>query len=282
MQIRHFTAEQVIDPAIEAYYRIHKTSNNVRMLHNHEYYELHCVLKGTLKHAFADGTSQHLPVGSLLFIRPDDVHVCLAGSEEECEYINIAYSVDTVNALLHFLGKGYQPERLLASPYPPLYLLSESERKQFLHQFERIAAMPVGKKEGIKTGLRSILVGSLTQYFSTYTEARESDAPEWLTNVYGEMFKKDNFVGGPERMVELSGKSHHHVCREFKKYFQMTPTDFINSLRLNYAANMLAYSSQSVMDIAMDLHFYNLSYFHQLFKGRFGMSPVKYRKRQGT
>jgi AraC family cel operon transcriptional repressor len=281
MQIRHFTADQVIDPAIEAYYRIHKTNSNVRMLHNHEYYELHCVLKGTLKHAFADGTSQHLPIGSLLFIRPDDVHVCLAATEEECEYINIAYSVESMDALLHYLGKGFQPERLLASPYPPLYLLTETERRQFLHQFERIAAMPLERKEQIKTGLRSILMDCLTHYFSTFTDSVDSDAPEWLTTVYGEMFKKDNFILGTERMVEICGKSHHHVCREFKKYFQMTPTDFINSLRLNYAANMLAYSSQSVMDIAMDLHFYNLSYFHQLFKSRFGMSPVKYRKRQG-
>lgn len=280
MKVKLFTAAQVIDPIIEAYYRIHNTSSNVRVLHTHEYYELHCVLKGSLKHSFADGTSQDLPVGSLLFIRPEDEHVCLAATEEECEYINIAYSRGTLQELFGYLGKGFFPERLLATPYPPVYVLSETERRQFEHEFDGIASLPLGQKERIKTQLRLLLVNCLLKYFYTLLEYEGPQIPEWLSRAYDEMHKKDNFILGSERMIELSGKSHHHLCREFKKYFQQTPTDFINNLRLNYAANMLSFSNQSVMGIAMDLNFYNLSYFHHVFKKQFGMSPVKYRKGQ--
>jgi AraC family cel operon transcriptional repressor len=278
MQIRYFTAAQIIDPDIEAFYRVNSTSSNIRTLHTHEYFELHFVIKGTLKHSFADGTSHNLPVGSLLFIRPQDVHVCLQATEEECEYINIAYSIATLQELFSFMGKGYRSERLLESRYPPMYCLTEVERLQFLRSFEQLAALPPDQKELIKTQLRSLLMECLLHCFPAQPLTEPTGAPSWLLEVYYEMYKKENFVLGTARMVELSGRSHHHLCREFKKYFQMTPTDYVVSLRLNYASNMLAYSSQSVTDIAMDLNFHNLSYFHQRFKKQFGVSPGKFRK----
>ncbi|MDF2921312.1 MAG: AraC family transcriptional regulator [Paenibacillaceae bacterium] len=280
MEIVHFTAAQIIDREKGFFYRILNTSSNVRTLHTHEYYELQCVIKGTLKHSFADGTTHHLPVGSFLLIRPEDVHVCRAATEEECEFIMIVYSVETLQELFSYLGKGFRPERLLESQYPPVYSLSEVERLHFLHSFQQVAALPLDQQELIKTLLRSLLMEFLLLCFPVQPLLEERGEPEWLREVYYEMQKKDNFILGTQRMVELSGRSHHHLCREFKRYFQQTPTDYIIGLRLNYAANLLIHSSKSVTDIAMDLHFQNLSYFHQRFKRQFGMSPAQFRKGQ--
>jgi AraC family cel operon transcriptional repressor len=193
-------------------------------------------------------------------------------------HINIAYSIETLQELFRFLGWGYRSERLLESRYPPTYYLSVVERQQFLQSFEQLASLPLDQKELIKTQLRALLTECLLRCFPAQLLKEETGAPLWLLEVYDEMYKKENFILGTERMVELSGKSHHHLCREFKKYFQLTPTDYINNLRLNYASNMLACSLQSVTDIAMDLNFHNLSYFHQLFKKKFGVSPANFRK----
>lgn len=278
MGVRYFTAAQIIEQEIGVFYRLLNTSSNVRNLHTHEYYELHCVIKGTLKHTFADGTSHLLPIGSFLFIRPADVHVCLPAGEEECEYINIAYSIETMQDLFHYLGKGFRSERLLESKYPPVYHLSEVDRLHFLRSFEQVAALPLDQKELIKTLLRSLLMEFLLRCFPVQPLMEERGEPDWLRSVYYEMQKKENFVLGTERMVELSGKSHHHLCREFKKYYRQTPTDYILGLRLNYTANLLICSMKSVTDIAMDMNFHNLSYFHQRFKSQFGMTPARFRR----
>jgi AraC family cel operon transcriptional repressor len=262
MQIRHFTAAQIIDPDISAYYRVHSTFNNVNTLHTHEYFELHFVSKGTLKHAFADGNSHEHSTGTLLFIRPEDVHVCLSADGGECQYINLAFSSDTVQELFQFIGQPFCSARLLGSYYPPTIRLTESESHQFLHRFEKIAVLPIH---------------AVVRYFIAFEQTDSSHTPKWLIQLHDEMQKKENFIQGSKRMAELAGVSHHHLCREFKRYYHMTPTAFLNHLRLNYAANMLAYSFTSVTDIALDLNFNNLSHFHHLFKQHYGSTPLKFR-----
>jgi AraC-type DNA-binding domain-containing proteins len=277
MQIRHFTAEQVINPDISAYYRIHSTNNNVNSLHTHEYFELHFVIKGTLKHAFADGNCHEHATGTLLFIRPEDVHVCLSADGEECQYINLAFSRESVHELFEFIGYPFCSTRLLESYYPPTIRMTRSETQQFLHRFEKIAVLPIHESRNIKAQLRSLLAEAVIRYFTVYDYAESSDTPPWLAQLYEEMQKKENFIQGPKRMAELANISHHHLCRQFKKYYHVTPTDFLNNLRLNYAANMLAYSLHSVTDIALDLNFNNLSHFHHLFKKHYGSTPLKFR-----
>lgn len=93
------------------------------------------------------------------------------------------------------------------------------------------------------------------------------------------MEKKENFTEGLARMQELAGKSHEHICREFKKRLNITPTEFINSLRLNYAKNLLMNSDESIIDIAMEAGFGNLSHFYHLFRKQYNISPSDFRKK---
>lgn len=75
----------------------------------------------------------------------------------------------------------------------------------------------------------------------------------------------------------MSGKSLAYLCRAFQAELGKTPTEFVNSLRLNYAANMLAQSDSDVLTISMDAGFGNLSHFHHLFKAQYGQTPRTYR-----
>lgn len=62
-----------------------------------------------------------------------------------------------------------------------------------------------------------------------------------------------------------------------KKYYGVTVTEFINDLRLNYAANMLKNSNMSILDICYDCGFDNTSYFHRKFKEKYDVTPLKFR-----
>ena len=58
-------------------------------------------------------------------------------------------------------------------------------------------------------------------------------------------------------------------------------TSFINYLkdyRLTMAARLLQSSDSSVLNIAAEVGFDNLSYFNRAFKEKFGVTPLKYRK----
>ena len=54
--------------------------------------------------------------------------------------------------------------------------------------------------------------------------------------------------------------------------------DYLNDYRLVMAERLLRSSDNSVLEIAVQSGFDNLSYFNRIFKRKYGTSPGKYRK----
>ncbi len=81
-----------------------------------------------------------------------------------------------------------------------------------------------------------------------------------------------------EQLAEVSHMSEGHFCRLFKKYTFKTPVQYINSLRLTTAADLLLESSRKEIDVAMDVGFNSLSYFIDMFKQSMGCTPTEFRR----
>lgn len=83
-------------------------------------------------------------------------------------------------------------------------------------------------------------------------------------------------------LSSLCDFSEYHFMRFFKKHMGMTCIDYINNYRLDLSATLLREKPASIMNIAMDTGFHNISYFNKLFKKKFGMTPSEYRKFSAT
>ena len=55
-------------------------------------------------------------------------------------------------------------------------------------------------------------------------------------------------------------------------------TEYLNDYRLTMAARLLKSSDESILMIAEESGFDNLSYFNRIFKRKYGVSPGSYRK----
>ena len=64
----------------------------------------------------------------------------------------------------------------------------------------------------------------------------------------------------------------------FKKLYNVTPTQYIISLRLQTAVKLLNESNMSIGEIAELSGFSDLYYFSKIFKAKFGLSPKEYRR----
>lgn len=113
-----------------------------------------------------------------------------------------------------------------------------------------------------------------------FIDRNSSEIPLWLQEVCSAMGNKENFQKGIQAMKALSGKSHEHLCRVFKKYCNDTPTNYINEIRLNYSANLLSNTNIDILDISLESGFESLSHFYSLFKKNFGVTPLKFRQKQ--
>lgn len=67
------------------------------------------------------------------------------------------------------------------------------------------------------------------------------------------------------------------LSREIKRRTGRTYTELTQERRLQQAAWLLEHTRQRISDIAASVGYENVSYFHRIFRKRFGLSPKKYR-----
>lgn len=78
----------------------------------------------------------------------------------------------------------------------------------------------------------------------------------------------------------------HYSPAQFRRLFgelmQMSPSDYISSVRINAAKTLLRTTSRRISDIAADTGFFDHSHFIRTFKRIVGKTPAKYRKENLT
>jgi YesN/AraC family two-component response regulator len=67
------------------------------------------------------------------------------------------------------------------------------------------------------------------------------------------------------------------LSRMIKKHSGKTFTELMQVKKLNQAAFLLRTTKMTVSDIGNSVGYDNLSYFHRIFKKKFGMSPKNFR-----
>jgi len=276
MKVIYLKTVDLIDPETEIHYAYHKSLGEITFPHNHDFFEIFLITKGKALHKI-NGKEEILDEGTMVFIRPDDTHYYERSGNENCELINIAFPSITIKQLFEYFGEGYQAKRLLSVKHPPALKLSLVEKEIIVSRFARLNTLSRGNKSKIKTELRILLAEIFSKYFAEDKQEGKEDVPAWLNKLRTEMKYKDNFITGISRMYELASRSPEHLSRSLKKYYKETPTEFINKLRLNYAANLLVNSDEDITAIALDSGFENLSHFYHLFKKNFGISPKEFR-----
>lgn len=109
--------------------------------------------------------------------------------------------------------------------------------------------------------------------------SREREQPDEI------MVRLRQYVGlhYPERidaknLAEQAFCSVPNLYRLFRKYFNATPANYVNSVRLENAAAMLENGDESVTEIAQRTGFGDAAYFSKLFKAYFSVSPITYRR----
>lgn len=84
----------------------------------------------------------------------------------------------------------------------------------------------------------------------------------------------------PEERLENIGLTPRRMTEIFKQEYHMTPKEYVNSLRLRTAMQMLGQTDEKVIDVACAAGFTSLSAFNRFFKKQMGQTPSEYRKNQ--
>ena len=119
----------------------------------------------------------------------------------------------------------------------------------------------------------------MSMYFSAFAPDSLDKIPKWLIETCNQMRKTENFSEGISAMVRINGKTYRHLSRTLNQFYGKTVTEYINTLRLNYATNLLSQTNFSITKIAMECGFSSTNYFNTGYKKRFGTTPKEVRKK---
>ena len=251
-------------------YRIHtrKILENIRP-NGRADYQLIYIASGKM-HLVLHGKKQTVPKGNMILFRPGEPQNYSIHAEDRSETFWV-----------HFTGN--QVESILADYDIPqgknIFFtgISHNYKWLFLQMIQELQLKRTHFKDTMPLHLKLLLL-----YISRTDENGQLITAELLDEVENAMhYFNNNFHS--QIVIEDYAKQHNMTpcwfIQNFKKITGTTPMQYIVSLRINNATNLLDDTEYSIEKIANSVGYDNALYFSRLFRKHVGMSPREYRKR---
>lgn len=239
-------------------------------LHTHDFYELFYICKGKSLHEINSST-QLLTKGALVFIRPKDVHKFDFFNNYDMHIISCGVEETLIEYAFRYLE---MDKSIIDAPLlPPAITLEGAAFSNMEAKLDLLDSKAAGKER--RTYFLSLLP-ELIYLFCSESEPLKDPLPFWLATLLSEMSEPENFISGLPAMLQLAHFSQEHLTREFRKHLHMTPTEFINAKRINYAASLLLEHKYDILDVCYMSGFHNLTYFYKIFKKHYHCTPKEF------
>jgi AraC family transcriptional regulator of adaptative response / methylphosphotriester-DNA alkyltransferase methyltransferase len=100
---------------------------------------------------------------------------------------------------------------------------------------------------------------------------------EWITQIVQWIEAHYMETLSLDKLAELFHGSPYHLHRTFKRIKGITPSEYIQQIRMEKAMKALKGTDLTVMEIATAVGIPNAAHFATLFQKRTGLTPTKYR-----
>lgn len=255
--------------------------------HWHDEVELIVIKKGKGQ-VMLDLQTHTVTEGEMVLILPGHLHSISEVPGHSMEYENILFLPSLLTGLAGDLCTQQYLAPLFAGDLRVTSIFDANisyyaEYCQLIHTIDTLCSEePLGYQLGIK--------GLLYQFFFLLVQNAEKDSRPLPERKSFQKLKtiikyiEDHYASSVtiEDMAQITYYSKSHFMKFFKTNMGMGFTEYLNNYRLTIAARLLRSSDDSVLDIAEQCGFGNLSYFNRLFKRKYGDSPRHYRKGTGT
>lgn len=263
----------IINPDTQMHYALLSGYQKTVYPQSHDFFELVLPISGR-QELWIDGTHMTAGPGMLVLIRPGEVHT--RRYVQPGWHINVAFSSEIASKMFDYLGPGFPSEGLLSAPPPVCALLPAARAQSYRERFDQLNLIPVEQAARSRAVLRALLMEIFTRELMQPGTASKVGG-DWFACLLEQARTPEAVSQGVDGLVRLCGKSHEHLCRVFRQRLGMTPTAYVNDLRLTYAANRLLHSCDSITDVCFSSGFDSLSHFYHLFRGKYGQTPQEFR-----
>lgn len=264
----------------------HEPHNATFEDHYHHFHEIVCVHHGHATHVINGKETKAFP-GEVFLIKPGMRHhfrdaVALS-------LTNVMFIRWRLAALLEELREmpGFAAFFLIdtaenggAEPALARVVLTAEEQAVVRDITDRMLAENEQRAAGYKSALRGMLVELLVLIARARRSPgnARSNPAERLALLVSSLEERFFEPWPLERMADVAGCSVPSLSRHFRSFMKSSPTDYLISLRISRAKELLLHTDFTVTQIAEHTGFADSSYLTRQFRKRVGPTPRAYRR----
>ncbi|WP_181976071.1 AraC family transcriptional regulator [Blautia obeum] len=194
--------------------------------------------------------------------------------------------VDVEGFLRSFLDTPVKADKVIQRIYSKALFLEENQSPSISAKILKIMNIMRDGEEFYLEEAKGILASLLVEIARLNRRSEEERVEEEKGKLTNMITRVQDFVSYhymEDIKVEDLAKSCHisetHFRRVFTSYMKMSPLEYINTVRINTACELLQKTDEPVADIAHKCGFTTNSTFNRNFKQLMGVTPVEWRKR---
>lgn len=247
--------------------------------HSHNIWELVLFEKGETSNV-VNGKEYIAKPGDVFLLGPPHTHAITFRSTPHL-HRDLYYTDEEVRKICAmFSGDLYEK---ICSDDILTFHMSGNSFQTVIRQAEKLNSLSVivGKDNGLGTEeLKQISVSVLHFTIGLYRTKLITNTPaypKWLLDILQILSSPENFTKSVNDIISETYYSHATVSNAFRRYLGVTLSDYLINLRLDYAAELLANTSMTALEICSAVGYDSFSYFIKQFRKKFGVTPHKYR-----
>ena len=214
--------------------------------------------------------------GELIFIRETDSHL-LKG--KNFKYHNIAFSGAWMDSFKIFLGDKLIDQAIVKCNNPPYFRIPMKEKAGFEEKIRSL--LNPSNDDYQQLEFSHFMIYILDKYLIRKDEENISDdIPLWFQDTIRMINTSTDTIPTLDEIIDRSCKCAEHVSRSFKKYLDVTPSQYLKGIKLKKAAELLRNTNYPIKEICYLSSYENTNYFHKQFRELYDQTPSEYRKSQ--
>lgn len=252
--------------------------------HQHNYVEVVYMCEGETVH-IVNGERITLQKGEMLFLSQNAWQEILPARSNDIA-INFIILPEFFDYALEMMAK----EENLIRDFVVGCLRSEEDNIGYLH-FKVADVLPIqnlvenliwtlSNKQKNRRNINQITMGLLFLQLMNHTDKMNTKCTPFEQQLVFRILQyiDENYKEG--ELKKLAGQLNYDdyaMSRMIKKLTGKTYTELVQMKRLNQAAFLLTNTTLTISDISLAIGYDNISYFHRIFKKRYGVSPKSYK-----
>lgn len=234
-------------------------------LHTHQEFEIYINLSGDVSF-LVENRLYPLSRGDVIIARPGEQHHCVYRSDLKHSFFWILFDVEKNPSILDFFQKNVginyiSPKEDLKNELIDLCFNALENQQEFTDKlyffFRLLQILEQGTKEVTNTA---------------------HAMPEEMVTILSYI---DNHISENLQVSDIASAlyiSESTVRRRFREYIDIKPLEFIQKKKLHTAAELLK-QGESVLNAGLNVGYTDNSYFIQLFKRQYGITPYQYKSK---